>query len=396
MSIPWSKLFSRQVLLLTFSVAIVGSNSLILSPIASEIAASFGGIAASQVMYAASAFGLGVALSAFFLSPLVDRVGAERALSAALGLMVLAMAGSALSQSLLMLVGFQALVGVAAGLALPSCYALGAQVAPKGAEARTLGIILFGWTISMVAGVSFSALLADLSNWRVVFALLGLLAAGLLPLILLTQEWGERPPRDADQKSSPIAGFKVPGIGRGLMIVVAFMGAFYGLYAFAGSHVTDTLGLSTTMAALVPLAYGIGFGLAVPLDDLIDRLGQDRVALGLFPILAMTYIAVGLASNQFWVFILLCLIWGLFNHVGVNLVVGRLIALSPKKRGAILGIYSTTTYLAMMSASAGFKLIFDVWGLLWCSLFAAGLILIAAGDAVLRAIAPAARPNEDS
>mgnify|MGYP000046336388 CR=1 FL=1 len=69
-----------ELALLTLAVAIVGANSLILSPLSGAIAQDFAGISAARVMLAAAAYGLGTAASALLIAPQADRIGTARAL----------------------------------------------------------------------------------------------------------------------------------------------------------------------------------------------------------------------------------------------------------------------------------------------------------------------------
>lgn len=63
------------VFILTAAVTVIGSNSLVLAPIAPEVAATFG-VSVQRVMAASAAFGLGTAASALFLARFIDRFGA--------------------------------------------------------------------------------------------------------------------------------------------------------------------------------------------------------------------------------------------------------------------------------------------------------------------------------
>ena len=75
------------------------------------------------------------------------------------------------------LVAAQLVAGIAAGIAMPAIYASSAAIAPPGRESGTIGVVLTGWTLCMVAGVSLSAVIADLVHWRAVFVTVAVLAA---------------------------------------------------------------------------------------------------------------------------------------------------------------------------------------------------------------------------
>ena len=166
----------NPVLLLTCAIGVIGANSLLLSPIAPAVAEGFAGASPASVLIGVSAYGIGTAASALMLAPLADRFGADRVVAAALMLLTLGLGLTAAAPALFVLWVAQAVAGIAAGAALPSIYTLAASVSPPGKEVQTMGRVLTGWTLSLVAGVSLSAILTDVLGWRVVFALLAAIA----------------------------------------------------------------------------------------------------------------------------------------------------------------------------------------------------------------------------
>lgn len=317
-------------------------------------------------MMASAVYGLGTAVSALLLAPKADRIGAHRSLAYALVVLLLGLLLSTAASGVMMLCIAQGVAGLAAGMALPATYSLTAQIAEKGKERQTLGWVLSGWTLSLVAGVTLSAVVTDLLHWRIVFALLSAVTAIVAIGVWRHGHWGQAPA--ANHSSSPLTALQVPGIHRGLGVCAAFMFAFYGLYAFLGTHVQEALGLSASMAGVAALAYGVGFGLATIFDSLIDRHGADRVALWVFLLLIATYFALSASSAHFVGLVSLCFIWGAVNHVGLNLVVGRLAELSDSQRGAVMGLNSAVTYLAMFLGTASFRPLFENYGFAACAL----------------------------
>lgn len=365
-------MYSRKVLVLAGSIAIVGANSLALSPISTAVAASFAGVDATDVMLAAAVYGIATAASALLLAPTLDRIGLRAGLLRALLVLMVALAISASAPNLWVLCLAQALAGLAAGCALPAIYALSAQIAETGHESETLGMVLTGWTVSLVAGVSLSAVVADFAHWRFVFGGLAVGAGWLAIGVRRSQDWG--PPVPAAHASSPWTAFRVPGIAPALLTVAAYMTAFYGLYTYLGPYLSGVLGLSTVSAGMAALAYGLGFGAAAPAGRLLDRYGPATTAPIAFLGLGLAYIALGAASNHATVLIALCLAWGFANHLGLNLIVGRLAALDPAQRGAIMGLYSAVTYLTVSAGAILFRPLFGHFGFVGCALASAGCI----------------------
>lgn len=368
----------QSVLILMSAIGIIGSNSLLLSPLVLAVGAELNA-APAAVMQAASAYGLGVAAAALTLAPLGDRIGAGRLLRFALLALTLGLGASAVAPGLWSLILAQGFCGLAGGAALPSIYSLAALIAPKGREARTVGLVLTGWTLSMVLGVSLSAWIADMAGWRLVYVALAVLAA----VLWLTSSGLARIKSISSQASSLKTALSVPGIWRGLLAASLLMLSFYTTYFFTGAHITISLERSTAEAGLLPLFYGVGFGLAVLFDPLLDRLGLRRATPPIFVLITFTYLGMSMVAGSLALLLCMSLVWGVFQHLGLNLLVARLTALDPGQRGAIMGLYSTVTYLCVFAAPFAGGLVFPAWGLLGCLVISATLCLIEALEAAI-------------
>ena len=373
----------QSILILMSAIGIIGANSLLLSPLVTAVGQDLAADPGA-VMQAASAYGLGVALAALTLAPKGDRIGAGRLLRLALAALTLGLAASGLAPGLWGLILAQGFCGLAGGAALPSIYSLAARIAPKGREARTVGLVLTGWTLSMVLGVTVSAWAAELAGWRQVYLALALLAA----LLWLCSRSLARLSSGASSQveaaaSSPLTALRVPGMRTGLLATALLMLSFYITYFYTGAHITLDLGLSTGQAGLLPMFYGIGFGLAVLFDPLLDRLGLARATPPIFVLITASYLGLALASGNFLILLGGTLIWGIFQHLGLNLLVARLTALDPGQRGAIMGLYSTMTYLCVFAAPYAGDLLFGIWGLVGCLVASASLTALEAFEAAI-------------
>ncbi len=334
----------QSIIILLLSIGVIGSNSLLLSPISVAVAEDLG-VTAAEVMLAAGAYGFGVMLAALLLAPQADRIGADRALRLASLALIVAFAVSAFAPGLAGLITSQAVAGLAAGAALPAIYSLAAEIAPPGKETRVIGAVLTGWTLSMVGGVLAAALIAQAFGWRWVYGSLAIAMVALWVAQGLLR--GLSQPRRA---SSPLQALNVPGISRALLSASCFMTAFYVPYFFLGTQVEGVLGHSTAAAGLVAMSYGAGFGLAVIADPLIDRVGKARALPLTFALLLGVYGLLSVAASHYASLFVMAALWGMVNHVGMNQIVERLTALDPAQRGAIMGLYSAVTYLCVFLA----------------------------------------------
>ena len=380
-----------SILILLCAIGVIGVNSLLLSLLVTAVGNDLG-VSAAQVMQAASAYGLGVAAAALVLAPQGDRIGAGRVLRASLIILALGLAASAAAPSVLGLIAAQALCGLAAGAALPSIYTLAVTIALPGRESQTLGAVLTGWTVSLVLGVSIGAWITDLLGWRAVYWGLSVSAALLWLTSAKLRDLGST----AARATSPLTALKVPGITRGLLATALLMLGFYITYFFIGAHVTIDLGLSTTQAGLVPLFYGIGFGLAVFADPLLDRIGLARVTAPAFVAITLVYGSMIALSDTFYGLLAVAVAWGITQHFGLNLVVARLTALDPSQRGAIMGLFSTVTYLCIFAVPTLGGIVYAAWGLAGCLAVSVLLCLIEAIEALsLRRVTSTARAAPD-
>jgi len=361
-------------LVLTGCVGVIGSNSLVLGPIAPEVATSFvTGVPA--VMTASSAFGIGTAASALFLARHIDRLGARRMLRLAMTLLAAALFLSAASPAVAALVAAQLLAGMASGVALPAIYASAAAIAQPGREARMIGVVLTGWTLSMVAGVALSAVLADLVHWRAVYVAVALLAA-LATVALSTL--GHRDPPKVGPAPMPFAALRLRGVKPLLVACGGFMAAFYGVYGYLGDHLHHGLGHPISMNGLAALLYGIGFGGSMLLDGIADRLGARRLMPLAFLAVAAVYLALALFAGSTTAVLAIVFLWGLANHFGLNMLIMRLTAIDPAQRGTIMGLNSAVTYLAVFLGTSGFGPLYANYGFALCAFVATGLTLLAA------------------
>lgn len=364
---------------LTACIGVIGSNSLALGPIAPDVAQSLGADV-TGVMTASAAFGLGTAASAIFLGRFIDRYGARRMLAGALLLLAIGLGGCAMAPALVQLIAAQFVVGMAAGIALPAIYTLAAVIAPPGRESETIGLVLTGWTLSMVTGVPLSALVADLAGWRMVYLVVAM--AALLACAIVTWAGVQEQPAARTAPSS-IAALRVPGVIPLLGACAAFMAAFYGVYGYVGDHLHTALGRTVTANGLVAVCYGIGFGAAALLNRMIDRFGSSRLLPITFVAIAGIFAAMAVASGAYVAMLAVMFFWGLANHYGVNLLIMRLTALDPAQRGAIMGLNSGVTYLALFAGTIGFGAMYARAGFTMLPLAGAGLMLLAALLAIL-------------
>ncbi|OWU82329.1 multidrug transporter [Oceanicola sp. 22II-s10i] len=361
--------------LLIAAIAVVGAVSMVLAPITAAVAADLG-VAPVAVVRAGAAFGLATMFSALFLAPRGDAIGADRALMQALVVQIVGLGLSAAAPGVVWLALAQAIAGVGSGMALPAIYGLAPQVVPKGQENRAVGKVLSGWVVALTAGVAGSGFVAEYLGWRTVYATF--FALDLVVLLLLRRLSLEV---SRGQPTSPLTALKVPGIWPALFGAFCMMLSFYGTYAFLGAHVGDVLGRGADGAGWVTLCYGTGFGLSLLLDNMLDRLPR-RVAGALsMGGLALTYGAMAVTGSGYTALLFIALFWGITQHAALNFAISRLAALDIRQRGAVLGLNSAQTYLAVMLGALAFQWPYAAGGFAACAAGSCALALAGAVEA---------------
>jgi predicted MFS family arabinose efflux permease len=241
--------------------------------------------------------------------------------------------------------------------------------------------VLTGWTLSMVVGVALSAVLADFVHWRAVFVAIAVLALAAMALLSISSY---RDVLVTESAPLPLEALQIRGIKPLLIACGAFMAAFYGIYGYLGDYLHNSLGEPVSANGLAALVYGLGFGAAALLDHIVDRFGVKRVMPAAFLAAGIVYVSMALLGGSFTAILLAVFFWGLANHFGLNILIMRLSAIDPARRGTIMGLNSAVTYLAGFVGTAGFGPLHTEYGFAIASFVAAGLMLVAALAATWR------------
>lgn len=339
-----------QVRTLTATVAVVGANGLLLGPVLADVATSLGTLPAS-IAWAMSAYGTGTTLSALLLAPLIDRFGERSALQLGIAILFAAFLASTVAGNILILSSAQFLAGLGAGLVLPASYGMATLLAKPGKEAGTLGRVLIGWSLSLVAGVPVAAFIAEHLNWRMSYCLL---TAGVAWVGLLVRRFPPQAanPQGAGPRITMFSAIRIYGVLPMLIIALVYTGSFYGVYAFVARETQRALAVSTGRAGLVVFAFGIGFAVATFASRVLDRCGARRLFPAILLANGVVYAMMIPAIASFQGILFLAILWGSTNYLCLNSIVILLTRMNPDARGVLLGLNSATTYLGLTLGTA--------------------------------------------
>lgn len=348
--------FTFRTVVLLLGVAVIGSNAFLISPILSDISHSLGASVA-QVAWAVSAYGGSTAMAGLFLTGLAQRLEYRLTLQLAGCVLAASILASGLATHYVVLVLAQSLAGLGAGVMLPTLYSMTAIIAPKGRESATLGKVITGWSLAMVAGVPLSAFVSDLLSWRYAYYLVFLMAS------LATLGFSRLPAVDrsvSGGSTTLVQALAIPKAKPALMISFLYMVSFYGTYTFLGSQVQQGLDRTATYAGFAVLAYGLGFGLAGMGGNLLDIWTPQKLIKPVLLAIAGIYLGFLILAQQYWSLVLGCILWGIVNQIGLNCLVSILTQLDERQRVRLMGIYSAVAYGGTMVAGITFGWLYQL------------------------------------
>ncbi len=338
----------RPLWLLTLSLAAVGIQALMLSPLLTDIAKGLD-TGAKQIGFASGAYGIGVAASALLAAPRLGKWRKRTAIRIAFSVLAVGLLICTAATAWQVLAAGQLIAGLASGVIIPATYALTGDISRPGERSRALGRVLFGWSVSMVAGVPLAAVLSAFAGWRGTFLIVAVISALMVVAgALLPKTVGH----DESERVSYAGTLRTPGVLLGYIATFSYMIGFYQTYTFIGDHVRQLHGTGAWLGGAISMSYGLGFGAGVIFDKWIDTTGPRKLlALGLF-LVGLNYAVLPFAAQSLVAVTIYPVLWGLANHFCMTTLVSYLGSLSAERRGAIMGLFSFVTYVSVGVAGA--------------------------------------------
>ena len=202
---------------------------------------------------------------------------------------------TALSASYALTLGARFLAGVAAGLSWGIIGGYARRMVAGPLQGRAMAIAMVGTPVALSLGTPAGAFLGGPFGWRLVFAAMSLLAAGLIGWVFWKVP--DLPGQGAEGRATVAGVFAMPGIRPVLLVVFAWMFAHNVLYTYIAPFLVlaglggraDLVLLVFGVAALAGI-WGTGF--------LVDRRlrASVLVSLATFALVAVALITGGRTS----------------------------------------------------------------------------------------------------
>jgi PAT family beta-lactamase induction signal transducer AmpG len=173
---------------------------------------------------------------------------------------------------------------------------LALDTTPPEEEARVQSIMVGGRAFGVVVIAATVGLLAQVTNWTIVFLSLGIITLLPLPFVLRVRE-PERPPERTFQWTA----FRA--FGRRKVVALALFGALYsfvinGANEIVNPFLEDQFGIGLLAAGLYTACWGVGVVAgALTGGRLVGRVGKRAAALGALMVTTVAILALSIISS---------------------------------------------------------------------------------------------------
>ncbi|BEP38082.1 MFS transporter [Variovorax sp. V59] len=252
-------------------------------------------------------------------------------------------------------------LGLVAGVFLPTASAVAAAMVPPALRGRALAIVSGGGTVAVALGVPLGAWIAGWGGWRTAYLLIAAVAAlaawGLAAG--LPRQLAAAPDGAAARPAVALAVAREAGVPSALLVTVLWATGGFSFYTYIAPFLSHTLGVGADGAGAVFCAIGVAAAVGTAAGGwATDRFGADRVVQGFALMLVLVLGGLSLAAQMLPRGLALPLVvglsalWGLAGWGFGPAQAVRLIRLAPERAPMTLSLHASAVYLGIAAGSA--------------------------------------------
>ncbi|AHE63679.1 sugar efflux transporter [Pasteurella multocida] len=212
------------------------------------------------------------------------------------------------------------------------------RVAPKDKKSQAIGLLAIGCSLAMILGLPLGRLIGQFFGWRVTFAIIALIAIGIL--CLFYQLLPHLPSKNAGSLNSLPTLFKRPLLLGLYALTMIIISAHFTAYSYIEPFMLNISTMSHSMATFVLFVFGLSGITASLLFNRYYNAGPIRFILFSMGLLTATLLLLFIASQQTWTMFLLTFFWGIgIAGIGLGLQI-RVLHLAPDATDVAMAIYS--------------------------------------------------------
>ncbi|MGJ7490856.1 MFS transporter [Variovorax sp. ZT4R33] len=245
----------RAVLALGVGGFSIGTGEFVIMGLLPEVATDIG-VSIPQAGHVISAYALGVVIGAPVLAVLAAGWNRRALLIALMGIYALGNFASALAPGYLSLNLLRFLTGLPHGTYFGVAALVAATLAPPGARARAVGLVMLGLTGATLVGVPIAAWLGQHFGWRAAFVFVGLIA--VLAMVLLRRGVPDMPATAGASPLRELDALRRPQVWLTLGIGAIGFGGMFAVFSYIKPTLTEVAGLSVGHVPFVLALFGLG------------------------------------------------------------------------------------------------------------------------------------------
>ncbi|WP_447989468.1 MFS transporter [Achromobacter spanius] len=292
---------SRTVLLpagfLALGTFAIGTEGFMIAPLLPVMAKDFA-LPVPTIALLVIVFTLVLALSSPVTTVATGRMARKQVLLIAMALFAIGNVVAALSSSFTVLIAARVLMAIAAGLYVPAANGLAGVIVPPTMRGRALAIVSGGQTLAIALGLPLGGLIGHAFGWRATFLLVGAMSLVAIAGILTGID------RDAGQGIA-VASLRerVSVVAQRSVLRLLAVSLFWSIGAFAAyPYIAEYLSAVLAFGPLEITAsvslWGLCAAAGVMTGGVLnDRFGADTVVRGSLMLLALSFLALAVATT---------------------------------------------------------------------------------------------------
>lgn len=251
-----------------------------------------------------SAYALGAVIGAFTLAILTVRMPRKVAVVLFAVFFAVGSVLSAVAPTFEVLVLARFLAALPHGAYFGFASLIAGQLMGPGGRGRGIAFVLSGLTIANVIGVPLITVLGQHLGWRAAYlTLAGIFLLAVLAIVVTVPTQPGNP--DATVRAE-LRVFTRPQVWFALGIGAIGFGGFFAVYSYVSGMVTELAGLSERWVAIALVVVGLGMTVGNILGGPFADRGALPALLKLFPVFALTFVALAtLSAHPVALFVLL-------------------------------------------------------------------------------------------
>ena len=245
----------RAVLALGVGGFSIGTGEFVIMGLLPEVARDIG-VSIPQAGHVISAYALGVVIGAPVLAVLAAGWNRRALLIALMGIYALGNFASALAPGYLSLNLMRFLTGLPHGTYFGVAALVAATLAPPGARARAVGLVMLGLTGATLVGVPIAAILGQYFGWRAAFVFVGFIA--VLAMVMVRRGVPDMPATAGASPLRELDALRRPQVWLTLGIGAIGFGGMFAVFSYIKPTLTEVAGLSVGHVPFVLALFGLG------------------------------------------------------------------------------------------------------------------------------------------